>query len=938
MRTVPIVTIRTRRWSALFAVVMLAIASLACNLINQPAAVETPTLSAVNTIPPTRTLPPTGQMPTALPNFPQQSTQVVLQPTTIQIQPTSLVLPTAVPFYTATSFPTRIPTSTSLPSANIVIYSPVNNNVLAGIVQILGSAAHPFFVQAQLEFSPDPGDLWALLPGSITTSPVQTGLLGLWDTRQTPDGVYQLRLRVFTSDGGSTAAIVRNLRISNQTATLPPTATHTATATATYTASPIPTSTPLPSATATLFPTVTASSTALPSATPIATVANTEVMASSTPAPSPTLPTADLNAIPVIPVFSPGMIANLRSVYDVGVNTFGNSPYHFIKVGDDNTSASAFLTGFGDGEYNLDSFAGLEGVISFFGQETRNENGISRNSFNANSVAAVAGWTAETPLQPNSNPVQSCQPNEPPLNCELRLGRPSIALIMFGTNDVVWFTNSPDVFSGNLQAIVTQCLSNGTIPVLSTIPERLDNLVPTETILRFNTIIVDVANAYSIPLWNLWSAIRDLPNSGVSDGGVLLSSPPEGALLPTDLSMSGLAYGFNQRNLSALQVLDAVRNAVFPEVALPQPTTEPTTVAVAPSNTPVELPTITPLPTLTATWTLEPSQVPTETPLPSATPEPSATLEPPTEIPSETPTETPLPTEIPTETPAPTETPTEPPFPTESPTPTEIPTEVPPAEPTVDVNLVTILPDFVLEPELANNVRNLFATGETLGLRSNLVAFAGGTLPTDPGFLDDLGNGLVQWDTYQFDLEPTLLLFLPAEGSQNMFTRTSLAANSAWQSANLLQPELADPGLCQSGETPLACELRSTQAAYLLLSVGRQDSDMQQFRQNLELAINTSINAGVIPILATIPGTPETTGPQNTIIIELGQAYNIPVWNLWLLLRDLQNFGIVQDGTLTSSGAGQSAIFTPDYLVYGANQANLSFLQLLKTLTDTVSN
>ena len=594
-------------WPLVLAVLVLLMAGLACNLVSAPAAQPTPTLNPAGTIPPTRTLPPTGQVPTLLPQFTVFPTQIAIQPTAIFIQPTSM------PFFTFTPFPTAIPTSTPLPPANINIYSPTYNNIIAGITQILGSATHPFFVQYQLEFSPQSSELWALIPGSISGLQVQNGLLGLWDTRQTPDGLYKLRLRVFTSDGGSSIALVENLRVSNTVATPIPSNTPipTVTPTPTWTFTPVPTSTPLPTSTFTLTPTGLPTSTAAPSATP-----------------TETIPLADLNAIPIVPVLSPQMIANLRSVYESGVNAYGNRPYVFIKVGDQNTASPAFLNDFGNGAYNLDVYGGLQPMIDFFGATPlRDEGGTLKNSFNLTSLAAGPNWTTATLLDPAQANPNLCQGGETPLACEIRLTRPAIMLLMIGTHDMVQFANSPETFQANLQTILNTALSSGVIPVVSTLPERLDGAVTALQTQIFNTVIVNTATAWTVPLWNLWSAVRDLPNSGLSDNGVLLSAPPN--TLTTDLSAGALAYGFNQRNLSALQVLDVVRAQIFPEAQLPQPTAEPTLpptetpvvefptetpteIAMVPSETPTELPTLTALPTETPTEVVLPTETLTE--------------------------------------------------------------------------------------------------------------------------------------------------------------------------------------------------------------------------------------------------------------------------------------------------------------------------------------
>ncbi len=66
--------------------------------------------------------------------------------------------------------PQVFPSSTPLP-VSIVILSPVSGNVVAGNVQILGSAIHPQFLQYQVEFGPDPnpGNLWFPATTAVTT-------------------------------------------------------------------------------------------------------------------------------------------------------------------------------------------------------------------------------------------------------------------------------------------------------------------------------------------------------------------------------------------------------------------------------------------------------------------------------------------------------------------------------------------------------------------------------------------------------------------------------------------------------------------------------------------------------------------------------------------------------------------------------------------------
>ncbi len=184
--------------------VLLAVIVSACNLSGAPSEEQiAQTDTALATVPPTRTPPSTSGIPTTVP-----VTQVSNLPTFIF--PTSIiVVPTGIP-------PQVFPSSTPLP-VSIVILSPVSGNVVAGNVQILGSAIHPQFLQYQVEFGPDPnpGNLWFPATSAIT-SPVLNGLLGIWNTTTVQDSRYQLRLRVYLRDGTLLTTVIGNIAVQNR--------------------------------------------------------------------------------------------------------------------------------------------------------------------------------------------------------------------------------------------------------------------------------------------------------------------------------------------------------------------------------------------------------------------------------------------------------------------------------------------------------------------------------------------------------------------------------------------------------------------------------------------------------------------------------------------------------------------------------------------------
>jgi len=138
---------------ALCCIVLLA---AACNL-GAPEAQTLPTQSGITTgtVVATRTLipgVPTSRVVTTTPiPFP---TRIVQAFPTAYVSPQSNPQPTALP----------------LPYS-IVILSPLPGNVIAGTVQVLGSASHPQFLQYRLEFGPDPNpnNLWFPITGVVQT-------------------------------------------------------------------------------------------------------------------------------------------------------------------------------------------------------------------------------------------------------------------------------------------------------------------------------------------------------------------------------------------------------------------------------------------------------------------------------------------------------------------------------------------------------------------------------------------------------------------------------------------------------------------------------------------------------------------------------------------------------------------------------------------------
>lgn len=242
----------------------------------------------------------------------------------------------------------------------------------------------------------------------------------------------------------------------------------------------------------------------------------------------------DLTAYPVLPA----VIGSTQNIFQVG-QRLGRNAGVLSKVGDCNSAEWMFLHPFALDQYNLGGYSSLQTVIDHFS-----------SSLTAQTYAAYNGLNVTAVLDPLwANPTV-CQPGESPLNCEYRVHNPSIAVIMFGTNDLVTLT--PPQFDQGLRRVVYTTIEAGIIPLLSTFPRHLS--FPERSIL-FNQIVVRVALDFNVPLVNLWLALEPLPDHGIADDHFHLSGPLTRA---GDLSLPNLQTGYPMRNLVTLQSLDMI--------------------------------------------------------------------------------------------------------------------------------------------------------------------------------------------------------------------------------------------------------------------------------------------------------------------------------------------------------------------------------------------
>jgi hypothetical protein len=194
-------------------------------------------------------------------------------------------------------------------------------------------------------------------------------------------------------------------------------------------------------------------------------------------------------------------------------------------------------------------------------------------------------------------------------------------------------------------------------------------------------------------------------------------------------------------------------------------------------------------------------------------------------------------------------------------------------------------------PQVSNTARELYQLGQVGG--NNPLAFSkigDGEISTEWFFTSfDLG------DDY-YDLGPYQNLNSVIEHFSGSFGRIGMAARRGFNTDRILDPALSDSTLCESGESPLTCELHLHQPAFAILSLGtNQVWQPDEFEKGMRQILDLLLSHRVVPILSTKGDNLEGDHRINRTIACLAQEYDVPLWNFWVAIQSLPNHGIQAD-------------------------------------------
>lgn len=211
------------------------------------------------------------------------------------------------------------------------------------------------------------------------------------------------------------------------------------------------------------------------------------------------LPSSQWKEWPVLPEkLSPDLIA----LYQQGIEQ-GNNEHAFSVLGDCQSIPDVFM---GLYDHDADTVSGLPQSL----QDTIHNFG---GSFERYSPTVKDGTTEGALLWYgwNDNLAGQCEHGESPIDCELRVHKPTIVFIHTGTH---WEARSRTY----LVRVINKILAAKAIPVIVT---KADNR---ELDGHVNQTLADLAVEYNLPVWNFWSSVQHLPEHGMEPGSTMYLS------------------------------------------------------------------------------------------------------------------------------------------------------------------------------------------------------------------------------------------------------------------------------------------------------------------------------------------------------------------------------------------------------------------------------
>lgn len=235
----------------------------------------------------------------------------------------------------------------------------------------------------------------------------------------------------------------------------------------------------------------------------------------------------------------------------------------------------------------------------------------------------------------------------------------------------------------------------------------------------------------------------------------------------------------------------------------------------------------------------------------------------------------------------------------------------------------------VYPASVSQRVVEIYQLGQTLGNNPQAFSRMGDCDSLPFSFLGDFDKGTEYYNLGEYEELAEVVDYF-----QGSWGHAGVTAHDGYNTATMLSPLWADPDVCQSGETPLQCEVRTNKPAFMLIALGSNDfGQPDRFETNMRQILEYLIANGVVPILGTKADNLEGDHRINSLIGQLAYEYELPVWNYWASIQHLDNHGVRDDDnyhpTHPGFGGTPNDFSDPVNMLYGFPWRNLTALQTL---------
>lgn len=244
------------------------------------------------------------------------------------------------------------------------------------------------------------------------------------------------------------------------------------------------------------------------------------------------------------------------------------------------------------------------------------------------------------------------------------------------------------------------------------------------------------------------------------------------------------------------------------------------------------------------------------------------------------------------------------------------------------------LAQVAIVPGVTNRARDLYANALRAGRNPRRFTKVGDCNSENLAFMFGF-----DWNNYSLGnyggLQGTVDYF---SGS---FAQNSVAGKVGYSAVTVIDSLWSDPAKCKSGEAPVYCELRTSNAAFVVIMFGANDISIltpERYESAMRRIIDLSIQANSVPILSTFttdPAQPDRWAKSlqlNLITVNLAREYDLPIINFWLAAKNLPAAGMSSDNAHLTTHSGSTIAFDGSENQFGFTMRNLVVLQTLDSM------